>query len=77
MNNTIDSLLPIEKYFEGINYCIQYGNDGNMMYMAAQVIQKDHHAVLASGIYIHECKEWRKTPKTDKRGLGSRSFTDE
>ena len=42
----------------------------------SQVIHKLYHTVLASGIYMDACKEWRKIPQTNERGLGSRSFAE-
>ena len=60
MNRLIDSSLLIDKYFEQINDCLQFTDDGKTFYMETQVIKKVHQAVLASGIYVDTCKEWRK-----------------
>ena len=74
MNETIDLSLPIENYFKYIDECIHYVDDGKNPITAAQVIQKAHHTVLASGIYIDDWKVWRKSTLTNKHGLGSRMF---
>ena len=66
MNKTMDSLLPIDKYFKVIGECLKYKVNRKTSYTMAQVIQKSHHAVLASALYIHLCKEWRKKPVGDQ-----------
>ena len=67
MNEPIDSSLLIDKYFEHIYDCVQFNDDGNIIYMEAQVTPKSHHKVLASGIYVDACKKWRK--KTQKKDM--------
>ena len=42
--------MPIDKYFEGIDDCIQYRNDGNQTYTAAQLINNVYNKVLDTGL---------------------------
>ena len=42
--------------------------------MYAQVIQKAHHAVLAYGIYVDDCKEWSKNPANKQTCIGFKKF---
>ena len=67
MNEPIDSSLPIDKYFERIDDFIQYANARNTPYKLAQVIQKAHHKVLVSGIYVDAYKEWKRILQTNKQ----------
>ena len=57
MNNLIDLSLTIDKYFKRIDDYVQFVNNSKTPYTAEQFIQKSHHPVLASGIYIDICKE--------------------
>ena len=74
MNRLIDSSLLIGKYFEKIDDCLQFTDDGKTLYMEAQVIKKAHHAVLASGIYVDTCKEWRKKSAIKQMWIRFRIF---
>ena len=56
MNKTIDLYFLIDKYFEQIDECVQFVNNIKTPYTEAQVIQKAHHMVLPSGIYVDACK---------------------
>ena len=62
MNKPIEFSLPINKYLDQVDDCVKFTNNENTPYMAAQLVQKAHHAVLASGVYIDACKECRKRP---------------
>ena len=60
MNNLVECYLPIDRYLDISDDCLQYAQDRKTLYMAAHVIHKAHHAVLLSGIYVDSCKEWRE-----------------
>ena len=78
MNELIDLSLPIDKYFDWIDECVQFENDGKTPYTASQFIQKAHHAVLETAIYVDACKEWRKNPTSKKTWIGlNKFFADE
>ena len=38
MNDYIDSLIPIDKYFDRVDDCMSFSCDGNIPYKSAQVI---------------------------------------
>ena len=50
INKPVYSSLPINKYFNQINDCVQFDNDGKTPYTEEQVVQNAHHVVLVSGI---------------------------
>ena len=56
MNEPIDSSLPIDKYFNQIDDCIQFDGDDNIPYIASKVVQNYHHVLLASVVYVDACK---------------------
>ena len=74
MNEPIELSLPIDKYFKRIDDWFQFYNDGNTPYMAEQVIQKAHHTILASGIYVDTCKEWKKNTTNEQICIGFKKF---
>ena len=74
MNEPIELSLPIDKYFKHIDDWFQFSKDGNMPYMAEQVIQKAHHTILASGIYVDTCKERKKNPVNEQIWIGFKKF---
>ena len=74
MNEPIQLPLPIDKYFEKINECMQFANDSKTRCTSEQVIQKYHHEVLVSGIYVDACNELRKITQSNKCVLGSINF---
>ena len=77
MKNTIDASLKIDKHFEHVKKCIQHTDDVTMLYTAAQVPQKAHHAVLAPVVCVDDCEEWIKKTGANKQGSGSSFFVDE
>ena len=70
MNDPIDLSMPINKYFERIDKCIQYVDGSKIYYTAAQVFQKYHHAVLALVLYVRACRELRKNTTNKQMLIG-------
>ena len=52
--------MPIEKYFEIIDECIQYEIDGNHPYTLSQIINNYYNTVLYTVLYTENNKMWRK-----------------
>ena len=52
--------MPINKYFEQIDDCIQYEDDDNQPLTAAQIIDNAYNTVLATGLYTEPIKAWHK-----------------
>ena len=50
-NEAFDTTITIEKYFEIIYDCVQYVNDENHPYAAAQIIKHTYKTVLTTGLY--------------------------
>ena len=74
MNEPIDSLVPINKYFELINDCIQYTENVKTPHTDAQLLQKSHHSVLESGLYTNAFKEWIKKDTGDQTWIKFNKF---
>ena len=49
----------MDEYFNQFYDWVQFSDNVNMPCKATDVIQKAHHVVLASGMYIDDFKEWR------------------
>jgi hypothetical protein len=62
----IDSTQPIDIFFQRIDECIQYADDGQVAFTAEQILQTVYHAVSTSGYYNEACKEWRKKDPAHK-----------
>ena len=50
-DEALETAMPIGKYFEQIDDCIQYSDDGKQPYTAAQIIKNDYTTVLNMGLY--------------------------
>ena len=70
LTERIDVSLPINKYFEGIDYYTKYVDDNKTLCMAAKVLQKTDHTFLASGLYLNACKELKENPTNKKMWIG-------
>jgi hypothetical protein len=66
INEPIDASQPIDVYFQKIDDCIQYADDGQVAFTTAKIFQTTYHAISTSGFYNDACKEWRKKPSGDK-----------
>ena len=53
----------MNKYSDIVDDWTQYADDRKTLYTSEQVLQKSHHAVLASGLYVDACNEWGKHRK--------------
>jgi uncharacterized protein (DUF433 family) len=74
INEPIDASQPIDVYFQQINDCIQYADDGKVAFTTDQILQTTYHAISTSGFYNNACKEWRKKPAADKTWQNFKRF---
>ena len=51
-NEAFDTTMPIDKYFEQMDDCIQYVYDEKQTYTAAHIINNAYNTVLDTGLYI-------------------------
>jgi len=70
----IDNTQPIDVYFQRIDECIQYADDGHVAYTTEQTLQTAYHTVSTTGQYNDACKEWRKKPAIDKTWAQFKTF---
>jgi hypothetical protein len=74
INEPIDASQPIDVYFQKIDDCIQYADDGQVAFTTGQILQTAYHAISTSGFYNDACKEWRKKPPADKNWRNFKRF---
>jgi hypothetical protein len=74
MIEPIDSSQPIDLFFQRIDDCVQYADNGQVAFTPEQILQTAYHAVSPSGHYNDACKEWRKKPAVDKTWLAFKTF---
>jgi hypothetical protein len=74
INEPIDASQPIDVYFQKIDDCIQYADDGQVAFTTGQILQTTYHAISTSGFYNDACKEWRKKPPADKNWRNFKRF---
>jgi hypothetical protein len=74
INEPIDVSQPIDVYFQKIDDCIQYVDDGQVAFTTGQILQTTYHAISTSGFYNDACKEWRKKPPGDKNWRNFKRF---
>jgi hypothetical protein len=74
MIQPIDSTQPINIFFQRIDDCVQYADDGQVAFTAKQILQMAYHAVSTSGYYNDACKEWRKKAAIDKTWITFKTF---
>ena len=55
---------------------MQFTNGGKTPYMVAQIIQKSHHALLASEIHVCAWKEWRENLTIEQTWIGLKKIVD-
>ena len=56
-DETLDTTIPIDKYFEQIDDCIQYANYGNQPYTAAHIINNTYNTVLFKVLFQEPIKK--------------------
>jgi len=54
MKEPIDTGLPIEKYFERVDCCVQFADNGKAPYTTDQIKQTEEHTILTTGTYLDE-----------------------
>ena len=64
----------MDKYFYQFYDWAQFSDNVNMPCKAEDVTQKDHHVVLASGMYIDVFKERRENPMVKQMWIGFKIF---
>jgi hypothetical protein len=74
MIEPIDATQPINIFFQRIDRCVQYADDGQVAFTAKQILQMTYHAVSTLGYYNDACKEWRKTAAINKTWLTFKMF---
>jgi cell division septum initiation protein DivIVA len=74
MIEPIDSTQPIDIFFQRIDDCVQYADDGQVAFTAEQILQTAYHAISTSGFYNDACKEWRKKAVVDKTWTNFKTF---
>ena len=65
-DETLDTTMTIDKYFERIDNCIQYTYDSKQPYTDSQIINNAYSTVLATGLYMASRKICRKKPASEK-----------
>ena len=58
--------MSIEKYFEIIDDCIHYVDDGKKPYTADQTIKNSYNTILGEGLYTESSKMWSKKLSSEK-----------
>ena len=51
LNEASDTTITIDKYFERIEYCIQYADYGKQQYPASRIINNAYNTLLDMGMY--------------------------
>jgi hypothetical protein len=74
MNEPINSTQPIDVSLQRVDECIQYGVDGQVAFLAEQILQTTYHAISTSGYYTNACKDWRKKTAADKTWATFKTF---
>jgi hypothetical protein len=73
-NKNIDSTQTIDIFFQRIDDCINYADDGQVPFTPEQILQTAYHAVSTSGYYTDACKIWRKKPAEAKTWASFKQF---
>ena len=74
MFEPMDTSEPIDVYFKCIDESVQFAADAETAYTPEQILQTACYAISSSNIYTDACKEWRRTPKTDKTWTNFKQF---
>jgi hypothetical protein len=74
INKPLDATQPIDVYFQKIDDCIQYADDGQVAFTTDQILQTTYHAISTSGFYNDACKDWRKKPAVHKTWRNFKRF---
>ena len=60
MEEPLDTLQPIDVYFQRINDCLQFAADAVSPFSAQHTLETVYYAVSASELYSDGCKVWRE-----------------
>jgi hypothetical protein len=75
MEAPMDPTQPIDVYFQTIDDCVQFATDGQVPFMALQIVhQTAYHAISKSGLYNDACKGWRRKPVANRTWVAFKSF---
>ena len=62
--------MPIEKYLELVDDCMQYADDYKQPYTADQIINNAYTTILDMDLYTEPINIWTKNLSSDKKWAG-------
>ena len=68
MKKEYDPNLPIERIFQQIEDAVAYADHGNDPISAVTVTNRAYTLVFQTGIFVDDCKEWKRLPPFRKLG---------
>lgn len=66
--------LPIELLWNNVAECVIFADDGRSKITDQQILDAAVAAVTASGVFLDEIKDWKKTPFVDRTYTNFRPF---
>ena len=74
-DEALNTTTLIDKYFEIIDYCIQYSDYGKHPYTSDQIINNSYNTVLATFLYTEHSKMWHKKLLSEKKWPEFKKFS--
>ena len=65
---------PIESLFDPVENCGEYADAGNTPYSLEQVIGIAFQIVYQNGLFIDDCKSWKRLTTQQKNWTGFKTF---
>ena len=65
---------PIGGLFEKIEDAVEYADAGHNPYTPLQVVTNTFHLVLQTGMFVQDCKDWKRTTPEDKTWANFKTF---
>ena len=66
LNTAYDVNQPIERLFKQIEDAVEYADAGHNPYIPLQVVTNAFQLVSQTGMFVRDCKEWKRTTPADK-----------
>lgn len=74
MKKEYDPNLPIERIFQQIEDAVAYADHGNDPISAVTVTNRAYTLVFQTGIFVDDCKEWKRLPPLQKTWIHFKTF---
>ena len=75
LKTAYDTNQPIKILFDQVENALNYAAAGNTLYSPAQVVATAFHLLFATGMFLDDCKNWKRKNDADKTWANFKTYS--